>query len=44
MKAKPKPLTQEQKDWYETHVQEETRPYETVKAFLKRIGYKKIPQ
>ena len=44
MKPEPRPLTQEQKDWYETHMQKETRPYEPAKTFLKRIGCNETPQ
>jgi hypothetical protein len=39
-KLEPKPITQEQKDWYETHMKRETRPYESVKDFLERISSK----
>ena len=44
MKLEPRPLTQEQKDWLETHMQKETRPYAPAKTFLKRIGCKEILQ
>ena len=39
-KLEPRPLTQEQKDWYDTHMIRETRPYEPAKTFLERIRHK----
>jgi len=39
-KLEPRPITQEQKGWYETHIRRETRPYESAKDFLERIRHK----